>query len=194
MLAERLAKLISRLFDLYTWSIILNFLFLYRSNLTSPQVAALIPIVVLLELILPVIIFAVFLKKGIISDVDITRREQRPRFFSVLAALMLVGSAAGYVYGNPLFFWLQLTVLATIMIMVVITLFWKISGHTMVNSLGIFFLNYFFAGKFWWLYFLLLPVAWSRWHLKKHSPLQLLAGAVLGLAVPLVMLKLGGFL
>lgn len=194
MLAERLAKLFSRLFDLYTWSIILNLLFLYRSKLTPPQAAVLTPLVVLLELILPVVVFVFFLKKGFISDVDITRRGERPRFFSVLAALMLVGSVAGYVYGNPLFFWLQLTVLAEILIVVAITLFWKISGHTMVNSLGIFFINYFFAGKFWWLYFLLIPVAWSRWYLKKHSPLQLLAGAALGLAVPLTMLKLGGFL
>jgi len=41
----------------------------------------------------------------------------------------------------------------------------------------------FTGGKFWWLYFLLLPVMWARMEKRRHTLAQLIAGALLAVVV-----------
>ncbi len=179
-----LAKVISRLFDLYTWSVVINVLALTRTNLSRPQFIFMGAVLFLLEVIFPVALFILFLKKKLITDIDLTQRRERPLYFSCLFLLAALGSLLGYVVGTRPFFLIQLVELFLIGGMTLITLFWKISGHMMINAAGIFFLNYFFGWQYWWLFFLLLPVGWSRWYLHKHDLWQLLAGALLGLSIP----------
>lgn len=187
-MTPRLAKVISRLFDLYTWSVVINVLALIRTDLSWAQFIFLGLSLFLLEVTFPVALFILFLKKKLITDIDLTQRRERPLYFSCLFLLVALGSLLGYVAGTRLFFLIQLVELFLIGGMILITLFWKISGHTMINAAGIFFLNYFFGRRYWWLVFLLLAVGWSRWYLKKHTPAQLAAGVLLGFGIPYLTL------
>lgn len=189
-----LAKIISRAFDLYTWSLLLNALFLFRSGLMVSQITVLLPLLFLFEVLLPLVLFSTLLKKKIITDLDISRREQRPFYFSALFVLVAFGVISSFLFGNRFYFSLQLTALLSMGLMVVVSLVWKISGHMLVNSTGVFFINFFFGGAFGWLYLLLPVVGWSRWYLRKHTLLQLLGGALLGGAAPFLVLSLGGYL
>lgn len=189
-----LAKVISRLFDLYTWSFIIYVLALSQTGLTLSQFIFLGSSLFLLEVIFPVGLFILFLKKKLITDIDLTQRRERPLYFFCLFLLVVSGSLLGYAAGTRLFFLIQLVELFLIGGMILITLFWKISGHLMINAAGIFFLNYFFGGGYWWLFILLLPVGWSRWYLHKHDFWQLLAGALLGFSIPIVVFWVFGFL
>lgn len=182
------AKFISRFFDLYSWSIFLNLLFLTKTGLNYQQFISLAGVILLFEVILPLALFIFFLKKGLITDLDLSSRRQRPLYFSFLFLFVAAGGLFGLILGSRLFFLLQLIGLFLIGTMTLISFFWKISGHAMINAAGIFFINFFFPGRFWWLFLLLLPVSWSRWYLKKHSLFQLAAGALVGLAVPYVTL------
>lgn len=182
------AKIISRAFDLYTWSLLLNTLFLFRSRLTTSQITLLLPLLFLFEVFLPLALFSFLLKKRVITDIDISRRRERPFYFSALFVLVAFGVISSFLFGNRFYFSLQLTALLALGLMVVISLFWKISGHLLVNSAGFFFINFFFGGSFGWLYWLLPVVGWSRWYLKKHDFWQLLAGAILGSLVPYLVL------
>lgn len=185
-----LAKVISRLFDLYTWSLVIYVLALTQTGLSRPQFIFLGLSLLLLEVIFPVGLFILFLKKKLITDIDLTQRRQRPLYFSCLFLLVAFGSLLSYVAGTRLFFIIQLVELFLIGGMIIITIFWKISGHTMINAAGIFFLNYFFGWQYWWLFCLLLPIGWSRWYLRKHTFPQLWLGAAVGAIVPYLILPL----
>lgn len=158
------------------------------------QITALLPLLFLFEVLLPLVLFSFLLRKRIITDIDISRREQRPVYFSALFALVTLGALAGFLFGNRFYFSLQLAILLALGLTVSISLFWKISGHLLVNSAGIFFINFFFGGSFGWLYLLLPLVGWSRWYLKKHDFWQLLAGAALGSLIPYLVLSWRGYL
>ena len=67
--------------------------------------------------------------------------------------------------------------------MTVITLYWKISIHA-VGVIGpTMALSYAFWP--WGLLFILVlpPIVWSRYVLKKHTPAQLVAGALVGFVI-----------
>ena len=188
----RLAWIISRILDLYTWSIIINVLFLINTGLNRLQITYFSLAFLLLEVILPFLLYYFFRKRKLITDVDLSLRRQRPLYFFCLFLLVALGTLMGMVFGTREFFLMQLTSLFLVGATTAITLFWKISGHAMVTAAGVLFINYFFAWRFWWLFFILIPVCWSRWYLHKHTPLQLLAGAILGTFLPMIILRLVG--
>ena len=67
--------------------------------------------------------------------------------------------------------------------MFTISSFWKISLHMV--SVGGFstVLVYVFGPGVWWAFLSLPLVAWARLHRKKHTPAQLLAGAIGGILI-----------
>jgi len=139
--------------------------------------------------ILPIANIMYFSKRYQNSDkMDVEKREDR--FIPLIAGVM------GYVIGVVLLYLLEAPWLVTVLMicyavvtfaMMIITMYWKISIHScgvMGPSMGL-------AMAFWpvgLLYFLLLPpVAWSRYVLKKHTPLQLMMGATVGCAITAVI-------
>lgn len=151
---------------LYPFQSIQSFLLLMATCVTFGTI---IPLVMMLQLT----------KSGVVSDFNVSERKERTR--------PLVGAAASYVTGGCALFLLRApTIIVALMlcyagntvIMLLITLRWKISLHAsgvagptmaLVYSLGtgaaVFFL-------------LLIPVGWARMQLKAHTPWQIFAGAL----------------
>ncbi len=135
--------------------------------------------------ILPILVIVVFSKKyGNKDKLDVVRKEDR--------FIPLVLGVLSYFIGVALLYFLGAPRLATVLMLcyalvtaaiTLITPYWKISIH----SCGVIGPSMALTMAFWpfgLLYFLLLPpVAWSRYVLQKHTPMQLAMGAVVGFVI-----------
>lgn len=186
---NRLAFLISRVFDFYFWSPVLLFIEIFNTGLTNQQIRILLPTLLGLNVILPIFLFFLVLKKGKVSDIDVTKRQERHQLFGTLSIILIISSLVSFYLGNNLFFVLQLTALTAILTMFLVTLRFKISGHALMNSGAIFVINYLFDFKLLWLFVIVPIVAFARIYLKKHTLAEVLAGAIVGLAEPYLILK-----
>ncbi|MBV5304951.1 MAG: hypothetical protein JZU70_12270 [Chlorobium sp.] len=134
--------------------------------------------------IAPVLLVTGLKKTGKISDYNITFREQR-----FLPLLALVGvNALGYEFMQQLSAPRLLTGIllfnaVNMVVILLITLQWKISIHlfTLASSVALLFVQFGYTAL--WLLPLVPLLMWSRIVLKAHNFMQTLVGGVVGFAV-----------
>ncbi|MFH1547647.1 MAG: hypothetical protein ABIC57_04115 [bacterium] len=132
--------------------------------------------------------FLLVLKRNnIVSDFNITKREERPMFFFPLLVLLLALTFLNFVWGwNEVANYLAFMTF-TYAVAFTITLFFKISIHVLSVTLTYLLAVLAFKNI---LVFLLFPLpiitGWTRWHLKKHTMPEIMAG--LGLPMILTIL------
>lgn len=143
---------------------------------------------------IPLIFFALSYKLHWISDVDLTKRSERPAFLIVFTVSLAISSMIMYLLRAPekfviyIFSGLIMVILASI-----ITFYWKISFHTMVIT-SVVSAIVIIGGLRFWPFFLLLPIiAWARIVLKKHSICQVIGGSLLSAAITWSVFALFGF-
>lgn len=139
----------------------------------------------------PLVMMYQLTKSGLISDFDVSNRRERTRPFIGAAASYLAGSGALLLLRAPtIIITLMLCYACNTIIMLVITLRWKISVHAsgvagpataLVYSMGA------WAAVF---FILLIPVGWARVQLKAHTPWQVLAGALVTAIATWLQLKI----
>lgn len=128
-------------------------------------------------------------RRGWVSDWELSRRDERPRFILVsissdLLALLLLGLG-----GAPRLVWLLALIYICLgLTMFTISNFWKISLHMVGVSGFSTLLVYVFGLAAWWTFLSLPLVAWARLYRKKHTQAQLLAGAVGGAFITALVL------
>ena len=129
-----------------------------------------------------------------ISDLHISNHEERKIPFFVGALSALVGSVI------LLFMHAPNAILAVVFAYAInaifvsaITWYWKISIHSAFFTASILILMLFFGVKFWPLFILWIPLAWSRIHRKKHTPDQVLFGAVMAVLVTIIVFYFFGY-
>jgi membrane-associated phospholipid phosphatase len=128
-------------------------------------------------------------RRGLVSDLDVQRREERwrPLLFTLTALTLTV--AALELGGAPALpgALVAANLLLTALVFP-ITLRWKISMHGAASgaaaALGLFLLGPPAAAGL----LAVILVTWSRVHLRRHTPAQALAGAMLGAVVTWSML------
>jgi len=151
---------------LYPMQSIQTFLMLMATCVTF---GTMIPFVMMLQLT----------KSGVISDFNVSERKERTRPFVGAAASYLAGGGVLLLMKAPIIIIaLMLCYAGNTVIMLLITLRWKISIHAsgvagpttaLVYSIGT------WAAVF---FILLIPVGWARMQLKAHTPWQILVGAL----------------
>ncbi|NOY98531.1 MAG: phosphoesterase PA-phosphatase, partial [Chloroflexi bacterium] len=130
---------------------------------------------------LPLIYILLGLRRGWVSDLELSHREERPRFILVSISSDILALAILYFGGAPRLVWiLALTYACLGLTMFTISNFWKISLHMVGVSGFSTMLVYIFGFGAWWTFLSLPLVAWARLYRKKHTPAQLLAGALGG--------------
>jgi len=148
-------------------------------------------------LIVDALIPALFMFWGLatkkISDWDMSKREERKQLYFLVVIAHAISVVYAYFLGKMdlaailLVFWFMAVTFA------LITLRWKISVHAGVNGVLVAFFNHFWGWEnYWWLLLVLFLVLWARVTIKKHSWLQVLAGAALAIAWTEVGLKVFG--
>jgi hypothetical protein len=140
----------------------------------------LIAITTLFGAVLPLSSTYYLVRKGIIPDIYASDRSTRTEPFLWAMASYLMGVTALLWYKAPFVVTaLMACYFVNAIVMLLITLYWKISIH-MVGVMGpITALMFQLGTKIAPLLLLLLPVAWARLELKAHNKTQIAAGAVL---------------
>lgn len=179
---EKAAAAISFVFDPSVTFPLLLIVLISKTNLSSDQIRLTLPLILLTDIVLPGIVWFFSLKRQWVSDWEITKRAQRPNVYLTFSFFFFLGTGASFLFGNKLLGILHLIFTVAFFLATLITLFWKISIHMVVDTTVVTILNFLFP-SFWFFYLLLPIIAWSRFVRHKHTPGQLLSGFLLGLAV-----------
>ncbi len=128
-------------------------------------------------------------RKGKVSDFHIPIRRQRIRPMILMVGMALLSFGLLLTLHPPtIFLGLVLIGLGQLLLLFLITLKWKISGHALAAS-SFCSLCTVVVGASAWLTFLLVPVVvWSRLRLRRHTFMQTAAGTALGLSMILLVL------
>jgi len=142
---------------------------------------------------LPLAYILLGMRQGWVSDLELSRREERPRFILVSVSSDLLGLLVPNLGGAPRQIWLLALIYACLgATMFTISSYWKISLHMVGVGGFATLLVYVFGPQTWWVFLSLPLVAWARLYRNKHTPGQLLAGAVGGTVITLVVLLIAG--
>lgn len=186
--------MVSRIFDFYFWFPVMLAVTLFRTGMTKEQIMILLLSLAIVDVAVPILVFLRLLKKGTISDIDVSVRSERHLLFGFLLVVATASTALSYFLGNNLFFVLNLSGLILVLTIFLTTFYFKISGHMMLNASSIFALNFLFDFTFVWLFLLLPLVGIARIYLKKHTLAEVLTGGVVGILEPYFVLKLFGLI
>jgi len=185
-MADRLARWISILFDSSFLSFPIFLALGYASSGSSGLFWAILTLLIVTGI--PLIYLLIGRKRGWVSDMELSRREERPRFILVsLSSDVLALTVLWLVNGPPLLRLIVLTYFCLAIVMFAVSSFWKISMHMAgVGGFSTALVLVFGAPMLW--AFLSLPlVAWARLHRRKHTPTQLVAGAIAGALVTILI-------
>lgn len=183
-----LAKLTSHAFGPFSvLPIILVTVPLLKVDLTREQLVVMAPVLVLTLIVYPVSLFIYFLKTGRISDVDATIRQEREGLYTWAMLGPWLAAVASWQWGNTALTELLLLLTATVTLLTVFTHREKVSAHMAINTAAYLIVNILYNWRLWWLFPLLIAIAWSRWYLKRHSLHQL----ILGTLIPVVVFLTG---
>jgi hypothetical protein len=142
---------------------------------------------------LPLVYILIGMRKGWVSDLELSNREERPRFILVSLSSDILALVILYIGGAPHLVWLLALIYACLGItMFTISNYWKISLHMVGVSGFSTILVYVFGLGAWWVFLSLPIVAWARTFRKKHTPTQLIAGAIGGFLITTLVLFLAG--
>jgi membrane-associated phospholipid phosphatase len=128
---------------------------------------------------------------GTIKDLNLSEREERlrPLSLSLLGAMIGTMIMLSREVPSPLLL-AGFTLISELVVVIFITLFWKISMHTLTISAITTLLVLIFNGWLAMLYLLIFPVAWARIYRKRHTLAQVSAGALVGAATALLVFTL----
>ena len=197
----QIAKILSYLLHpllipVYTLMIIFNLDFYTAVLLTSSAKTSLLIMMLISTVVLPVISIVILKRTGFISSLHIDLRKERTLPYILTAGFYYISFQSLNALSLPsLISLLLLGALITVLLTLVVNLFWKISAH-MTGAGG---LSGLFAGLsviygidllylIISLVFVSGCIAWSRLKLNTHNPLQVIAGYLLGAGVMFALL------
>lgn len=134
--------------------------------------------------VIPLMVIAVGVRRGALTDIHVVRREQRGTPLLIAIGSVVLGVVLVYVLPTPTEVRaLTAALLAGLVAAAAVTRFWKISIHAAVAA-GITVVCAVTFGPMGWLVVILAGiVGWSRVQLGVHTLTQVLAGAALGAIV-----------
>ncbi|MCU0498596.1 MAG: hypothetical protein MUF87_14690 [Anaerolineae bacterium] len=150
---------------------------------------------ILLVCILPIVYIALMVRRGQITDIHMKLRHQRFRPFIVSLICTTIAWWVLRFMGAPAVVpLLALFSLVQLAVMALITLVWQISLHAMSISGAAIALGFLFGGGAALLTLpLVILVGAARLKLKRHTPAQVIAGTILGVIIPFILLSLATF-
>lgn len=172
------------LITLYTFAYVI-------AALRPPDAPLLFFITTFFGTIMPMAIIYFMLKKGILRDAYASDRQTRFKPFLGAVSSYLLGLVALLAASAPLLVSVLMAgYFVNTLIMMVITLRWKISIHASGIAGPATYLMYVFGIHLWPVFLLVLPVGWARLKLKAHTPGQVLVGFFLTAALTYIQLRL----
>ena len=185
-MTDRLARWISIFFDSSFLSLPIFLAFGYVSMRGLGLLWATLMFVIVTGI--PLTYLLIGRKRGWVSDLELSRREERPRFILVSLSSDVLALVVLWLDNGPhLLRLIILTYFCLAIVMFTISSFWKISMH-MAGVGGFSTALVFVVGVPALWAFLSLPlVAWARLHRRKHDIPQLIAGALAGALITILV-------
>ncbi len=176
---SEIAEVISRIFD-PVWEIPLALLLSVTFAMQEGLRWRFLGLLLFIDAVMPLIFFLIMLWHKQIKDWDIQSRMQRIPLYLFAMVCHLGGVWLAHETGRGELAQMLGVYYVVALVFFVITLFWKVSLHTGVNAVLITTLNMFTGWKYWYLYGILILVAWARVYQKHHNWKQVVMGAGLG--------------
>jgi membrane-associated phospholipid phosphatase len=131
--------------------------------------------------------------QGKFTDIDVSVRSQRsgPFLFSILSALVGLFTLS-FFHGPKDLQTVMLAVIACGTILMLITLWWKISMHASALAGAVTMLTALYGNVILPAYLLLILVCWSRVVLRRHTAAQVIAGSLLSIFLSVLTLAIRG--
>lgn len=141
--------------------------------------------------LLPVLSLYYLKRTGMIGDLMVNERDERLIPFVCVFGSYLLGTGFLWVFNAPsTMVALMVSYVVTSLVMMVITLRWKISIHAAGVAGPSMFLVLKYNLVLWPFLIVTLLVCWSRWRLKVHTIKQVFAGAFLSVIITSIMVYL----
>jgi hypothetical protein len=190
-MSRRWARLVSNLLSPpLVWAVMI---FTIAFHVTSNQTLALTYALVygVMICLLPILYIAWMVRRGKISDLHMKERRERiiPFLISVLCST-LAWAALRLMNAPDILPLVAAVTLIQLSIMAVITLFWQISMHAMGITVAVVAMGVVFGVGAALVTSPLVPiVAAARLSLRRHTLAQVVAGALLGVLIPLLVVS-----
>ncbi len=176
-----LANAVSLIFHPIVLLIIVPFIGLYKLNQNYLQ-AALWTWYNLSFLSVITIFIMIMVRKGVFSNMDVSKREQRPLLYGVSAVMMLFYVYGLYYYHSPkLLYSIAIGLVLGIIVGSIINTRLKVSIHVSTVTALIFSMSVVFGG-WYYLGLILIPIMiWARVVLRRHTIPETIVGALMGI-------------
>jgi len=132
----------------------------------------------------PYALVLIGVRRGLLTDHHISRREQRPRIMAIALASAVAGLVVLRWLDAPrALFALLAAMVAGVAVALAVTSFWKISIHAASAAGTVACLAILVSP--WWLVLapLVVLTGWARVEIRDHTPVQVLVGAIVGAVV-----------
>ena len=180
----RVARLVGELLSPPPILVVLALVVAWASSPTPAMAVVWGAIAAVFASVLPYALILRGVRRGQLSDTNISLREQRIRFGVVAIASILLGLALLAAFNAPAE---MVALLASIAVGVacgwVITLWWKISVHAAIAAGAATVLTLVFGTALLAVWPLVALIAWSQVQVGDHTLAQVLAGVALGVIV-----------
>lgn len=191
-----IARLISFLFHPVLFFIIMPFFVEYRQ--TSNGLYALKwTMFSSLFVVLGLVIVLAGVLKGVFSDIDVSKKEERYKFYSILLLLAFLYLIVTIAFKGILF---PLTIIVFgiivgIILFDIVNHFTKASIHMAIACAYVLSMGILYGPKTLLLLVVIIPlVAWARVKIKEHTPLEIVVGSFLGIGITLFTIIIGRYL
>jgi hypothetical protein len=181
------ARFISFVFNPYFLMIPLPYLLVVRQT-GDPEYALKWSVFTIFFLLAVGLSVYISVRRGYFSDLDISKREQRPKFFSLIAIFALIYFIALFYFKGPLALFVALGgIFFSIFVFSFINTKIKASIHVASITALIFSFSVLYNGVFLLLLILIPLIGWSRMKVHRHTRDEVIAGAAAGIMIPLVL-------
>jgi len=191
---KTLAQILSVILGPQVWLPLIFILVIMHTEYSLRNWQIVLPLLFVLQIVVPLAVPYIAYKLGKISDWDIPERKDRPKFLVVSIISWVLSLFIIYYLGNKLLFDLNITMFLLLLVLSVIMLFWKISIHASLNTVGALLINFLYGWQLPILYLSIPLVVWARLILKRHTWGQLSAGVIVSTLIFLGSLKALGLL
>ena len=133
--------------------------------------------------------YLVLKKMGRISDYELTKREERPPYFTTISLLFGIIFLLLTTLAVETLTKVSLNLFLVSSVITIITFYWKISGHMTYSTILFATLIFLFPDTpTLYLLFLFSPfIGWSRIALEKHTLTQVTLGTLIPLAISILI-------
>jgi len=184
---KTLARVISYLFNPILLLVFVPFILLYRTT-NEFSIAAFWTGYTLIFLIAIGAYMLYEVKKGRFTDLDVSKREQRPVLFVMCIIFTVLYMLGLWLLKGPFpLFVVAVGVVVGIILASIINMWIKASLHMATLAALIFSISVVYGGWYSLLLLLFPLVAWARLRLKRHTMQEVIVGGIFGSLLSLIM-------